>query len=137
MAKMGKKMSPAEAKAKLSTLKELMKDMDDMMMEDMKNAKGMSKVSVMADSPEGLKKGLEKAEEVVEGAENKSGVTLPKFGSKQESGAMMDEEEFEDDSEMEDESEEDESEDDDSEESLDKKIAELLAKKKAKSRKQI
>jgi hypothetical protein len=129
MMKMGKKMSPAEAKAKLSTLKELMKDMDDMMMEDMKNAKGMAKVSVASDSPEGLKKGLEKAEEMVEGDGKKSDVLLPKFGSKQEAGAEMDEDSFEEDSEMD--------EEDDSEESLDKKIAELLAKKKAKSQKQI
>lgn len=130
MIKSGKKMSPAEAKGKLASLHELMKDMDSMMMDGMKGKKGMAKVSVMSDSPEGLKEGLEKAEDVIEGeSEEESEVTLPKFGSKQKSGALMEEEEFEEDSS-------DDSEDS-SEEELDRKIAELMAKKKSKQSKQI
>lgn len=130
MMKSGKKMSPMEAKAKLASLKDLMKEMDDMMLGDMKGKKGMAKVSVMSDSPEGLKEGLEKAEDVLEGeSEDESEVTLPKFGSKQKSGALMEEEEFEEDSI-------DDSEDS-SEEDLDRKIAELMAKKKSKQSKSL
>lgn len=129
MIKSGKKMSPIEAKAKLASLQELMKEMDDMMLEGMKG-KGKMKVSVASDSPEGLKQGLEKAEDALEGEseESESGVTLPKFGSEQEGGAEMDEDSYEDDSSMDEE---------ESEEDLDKKIAELMAKKKSKAPKQI
>jgi hypothetical protein len=134
MVKSGKKMSPMEAKGKLASLQELMKDMDSMMMDGMKGKKGMAKVSVMSDSPEGLKKGLEKAEDVLEDESDEgTEVTLPKFGSKQKSGALMEEEEFEEDSQ---DDSEDES-DDSSEEELDRKIAELMAKKKSKKSKQI
>jgi hypothetical protein len=130
MVKSGKKMSPMEAKGKLASLQELIKDMDDIMMKGMKDKKGMAKISVMSDSPEGLKAGLEKAEDVIEDESNKeSEITLPKFGSKQKSGALMEEEEFEEDSQ-------DDSEDS-SEEELDRKIAELMAKKKSKKSKQI
>jgi hypothetical protein len=88
----------------------------------------------MSDSPEGLKEGLEKAEDVLEDESDEgSEVTLPKFGSKQKSGALMEEEEFEEDSQ---DDSEDESEDS-SEEELDRKIAELMAKKKSKKSKQI
>lgn len=133
MVKSGKKMSPMEAKGALSSLQELMKDMDDIMLKDMKGKKGM-KVSVMSDSPEGLKAGLEKAEDAMEGeSEEETEVTLPKFGSKQKSGALMEEEDFEEDSS--DDSED--SSDDSSEEELDRKIAELMAKKKSKQSKQI
>lgn len=132
MMKMGKKMSPAEAKAKLSSLKDLMKDMDNLMLDDMKNAKGkkgMAKVTVQASSPEAAEKALESAEEAVEGSQEKGDfpMTLPKFGSKQEPGSQMDEESYEADSE--------EDSDEDSEEDLDKLIAELMAKKKAKESK--
>lgn len=133
MMKSGKKMSPAEAKGKLASLQELMKDMDSMMMDGMKGKKGMAKVSVMSDSPEGLKEGLEKAEDVIEGeSEEESEVTLPKFGSKQKSGALMEEEDFEEDS-----SDDSEDSEESSEEELDRKIAELMAKKKSKQSKQI
>lgn len=124
---MSKKMSPMEAKAKLATLKSLMSDMDDMMMDGMKNAKGKMKVSVMANSPEGLKEGLEKAEDVVEGSEEMES-NIPNLGKKL---LGDDEDEMEDDLVMSDDSEEE------SEEDLDKKIAELLAKKKARKPQQI
>lgn len=136
MAKSGKKMSLAEARGGLTSLQQLMKDMDDMMMGKVKDKKGMAKVSVMSDSPEGLKKGLEKAEDVIEGeSEEETEVTLPKFGSKQKSGALMEEEEFEEDSS--DDSEDSEDSEESSEEELDRKIAELMAKKKSKKSKQI
>jgi hypothetical protein len=127
MMKSGKKMSPMEAKAKLASLKELMSEMDDMMMEDMKGKKGMAKVSVMSDSPEGLKKGLETAEGVLEEEESEEGMALPRFGS-QEKEDMMEDEDMED---MSDES------DDMSEDDLDRKIAELMAKKKSKQARQL
>jgi hypothetical protein len=136
-----KKMSVMEAKGKLATLDDIIKEMDSMSMDRMKGKKGMAKVSVMSDSPEGLEKGLDTAKEVVGGkSEGKSEMILPKFGSKQEPGACMEEKEYEDDSE--DDESMDELEDADEEleysaEELDKKIAELLAKKKAKSKKQI
>lgn len=124
--KSGKKMSPMEAKAKLSTLKSLMKEMDGMMLDGMKNAKGM-KVSVMSDSPEGLKEGLEKAEDIVEG-DGEMSSNLPKMGKLMES---EDEDESEDEEMMSD------SEEEDSDEDLDAKIAELLAKKKSKESKRM
>lgn len=129
MSKMGKKMSSMEAKAKLSSLKDLMKEMDDMMLDGMKGKKGMAKVTVQASSPEAADKALEKAEDIVEESSQNPEfpVTLPKFGSKQESGAQMDEESYEEDSDSESE--------DDSEEDLDKLIAELMAKKKSKESK--
>lgn len=132
MVKSGKKMSVMEAKGKLASLEDLIKDMDNMSMGKMKGKKGMAKISVMSDSPEGLKEGLETAGDVVEdeseeGSEESCEVTLPKFGSKQKSGALMEEEEFEEDSQ-------DDSKDS-SEEELDRKIAELMAKKKSKQSK--
>jgi hypothetical protein len=126
MFKSSKKMSPMEAKAKLATLKSLMSDMDDMMMDGMKNAKGKMKVSVMANSPEALKEGLEKAEEVVEDSDEMES-NIPKFGKPKMS---------EDEDEMEDEYVESED-SEESEEDLDRKIAELLAKKKARKLKDI
>jgi rRNA maturation endonuclease Nob1 len=59
-------MDPAAKKAKESVLKEISDMAGKSMGEDVK---GLKKVSVMSDSPEGLKAGLEKAEEVVEEAE--------------------------------------------------------------------
>lgn len=53
-----------KAKAKLSQLKELSKEMKKMMGDNF--AKGMQKVTVASDSAEGLKKGLSKAQEIME-----------------------------------------------------------------------
>lgn len=66
MLKDGKKLSPVEKEAMMKVCQQIMDDMDDMMSENLKPAKGMQ-VSVAASSPEGLKKGLEKAEDVMEG----------------------------------------------------------------------
>lgn len=132
-----KKMSLAEARGKLKVLEQAKAEMDSLMDGTMKDkkSKGMAQVEIMSNSPKGMAEGAKIVEDMFEGAEeSKSGVTLPKFGSKQECGAMMDEDEYEEDS-MSDESE-DESEEE-SEEELDKKIAKLLAQKKSKQKKQI
>jgi uncharacterized protein YabN with tetrapyrrole methylase and pyrophosphatase domain len=121
MLKNGRKMSPMEAKAKLATLKSLMKEMDDMMFDSMKNAKGM-KVSIMSDSPEGLKEGIEKAEELLE-KKSELGFDSHKLSKMTE---KEDEEEKEGEEEISNDEEEESAED------LDAKIAELLTKKKRK-----
>lgn len=57
-----------KSKAKAEMLKELSKEMSDDMyspMKDMLGKKGMKKVSVMSDSPEGLEKGLSMAEKLM------------------------------------------------------------------------
>jgi len=57
-----------KAKAKAEMLKELSKEMSDDMyspMKDMLGKKGMKKVSVMSNSPEGLQKGLTMAEKLM------------------------------------------------------------------------
>lgn len=58
-----------KAKAKAEMLKELSKEMSDDMYSPMKGMlgkKGMKKVSVMSDSPEGLEKGLSMAEKLMQ-----------------------------------------------------------------------
>jgi hypothetical protein len=58
-----------KSKAKAEMLKELSKEMSNDMyspMKDMIGKKGMKKVSVMSDSPEGLKKGLSMAEKIMQ-----------------------------------------------------------------------
>lgn len=58
-----------KAMAKSEMLKELSKEMSDDMyspMKDMLGKKGMKKVSVMSDSPEGLEKGLSMAEKLMQ-----------------------------------------------------------------------
>ena len=59
-----KGMSPNAKKAKLTALKEA-HGMAKKMMED--DLKGLKKVTIASDSPEGLKAGLEKAEDLIEG----------------------------------------------------------------------
>ena len=66
MFEMKKKMSPAAQKAKLTALKEANKMASDMMKE---NLSGLKKVTVASSSKSGLKEGLEKAEEMIEGEE--------------------------------------------------------------------
>lgn len=62
--KMKKDMMPHEKKAKMSVLEELQKQAADAMGGKLD---GVKKVSVMAPSKEGMKEGLEKAEEILEG----------------------------------------------------------------------
>lgn len=59
----GKKMSPAEQKAKLAALKEAHGMASGMMKDGLDGAK---KVSVMADSKQGLEKGLDLAKKIVD-----------------------------------------------------------------------
>lgn len=121
-----KKLSPMEQDAKLSVLKAIMGDMDSVMCDDLDSKKKM-KVSVISDSKQGIEKGLNQAEDIVQADE--SGMTIPKFGSAQDPGALMTEEDYEDDS-----SEEPELEDEHlSSDELDKKIKKLIALKEQKS----
>ena len=62
-----KKLSDAEKKAKLTALKEAHGMASDMLKD---KVSGVKKVTVASDSKEGLKKGLEKAEEII--GENES-----------------------------------------------------------------
>jgi hypothetical protein len=66
MFEMKRKMHPAAQKAKLTALKEANKMATDMMKEDLG---GLKKVTIASDSAKGLKEGLEKAEELIEGKE--------------------------------------------------------------------
>lgn len=59
-----KSLSPMDKKAKMSVLEEMKKQAMGMMGD---NLKGVKKVSVASNSPEGLKEGLHKAQEIVEG----------------------------------------------------------------------
>lgn len=68
-AKEGKTISPEQAKEKMSVLDELSGMMGGEMADKLK---GMKKVSVIAKDEEGLKKGLDKAEEVLEDSEEDS-----------------------------------------------------------------
>lgn len=65
-----------KAKAKSEMLKELSNEMSDDMyspMKDMIGKKGLKKVSVMSDSPEGLEKGLSVAEKIMKLKSKQSG----------------------------------------------------------------
>lgn len=62
--KKGKKLSPVEQKAKMGVVKELSSQAGEMLSDKLK---GLKKVTVASDSKEGLKKGLDKAKEVIHG----------------------------------------------------------------------
>lgn len=64
------------ARAKSEMLKELSREMSDDMYSPMKNMlgkKGMKKVSVMSDSPEGIQKGLSMAEKLMQLKDKQNG----------------------------------------------------------------
>lgn len=126
MKEMKKKLSKEDQDAKMSVLKNIMGDMDKMMCDSLDGKKKM-KVSVMSDSKKGLEKGLDQAEDIIEGEEN--GITYPKFGSDQEAGALMNEDDYEDDSSLEPEDDFDSL----SSDEIDAKIKKLLAMKEQKS----
>lgn len=63
--KKGKKLNPTEKEAKMGVLKDLSSQAGSMLKDKLK---GLKKVTVASDSPEGLKAGLEKAEELVDKA---------------------------------------------------------------------
>lgn len=125
MEKAKKKLSSEDQSAKMSVLKDIMKEMDGLMSEDLDGKKKM-KVSVMSDSKKGLEKGLDQAEGIMSGED--CGIVTPKFGSAQAPGALMNEDDYEDDSSLEPIEDENLSSDD-----LDKKIKKLLALKEQKS----
>jgi hypothetical protein len=106
-----KSMSDTEKDAKKSVLGDLKKMAEGVMGEKIK---GLKKVSVSSDSPEGLKAGLEKAEEII--------------GSEVDERPEGEEEIEESEDSMFEESK-DESEESLSEEELDKQIQELMKKK--------
>jgi hypothetical protein len=80
-----------KAKAKAEMLKELSKEMSDDMyspMKDMLGKKGMKKVSVMSDSPEGLKKGLTMAEKLMQLKASQNNEKPEEYESEEESPEM-------------------------------------------------
>lgn len=82
LGKKGKKLEPNEKEAKMNVVKELSKQAGDMLGD---KVKGLKKVSVASDSKEGLKAGLSKAEQIVEGAEEDMGLDLDKDNEEGES----------------------------------------------------
>lgn len=122
--KKGKKreMSDDERDAKLSVLKDLRDQAAGDMSEKMR---GLKKVTVAASDKEGLKKGLEKAEEIVEGSE--AFKQDPFRRQKDAEELMEDEPEMSPESEAK--AEDDESYEDCSPEELDAKIEKLKALK--------
>lgn len=80
-----------KAKAKAEMLKELSKEMSDDMYSPMKGMlgkKGMKKVSVMSDSPEGLEKGLSMAEKLMQLKSKENGEEDSMEESEEESPEM-------------------------------------------------
>lgn len=65
----GKELDPMYKDSKMSMLKALHKEMSDMMAGGLKDHQGMKKVEVASDSPEGLKHGLDKAKDLLEGSD--------------------------------------------------------------------
>jgi hypothetical protein len=120
-----KKLSSEDKDAKMSVLKDIMKNMDSMMCDDIDSKKKM-KVSVMSDSKKGLAAGLDQAEDIMEGETNLGS----KFGSAQEPGALMNEEDYMEDSSMEPEMDDEESM---TSADIDAKIKKLMALKEQKS----
>lgn len=62
-----KALDPMDKEAKMNMLKALHKEMTGMMSDELKNPASVKKVEVAAPDKEGLKAGLDKAKEVVEG----------------------------------------------------------------------
>lgn len=129
------KMDPEYKGAKMSALHELQKAMSEMMGDDVK---GLKKVTVASDSSEGLKHGLDKAKEALDGDDNgphmkESPEELEKDIHEDEDGrdeenCDEDEEEGSPEEEAEESPEEEASEGHDmSDEDLDSKIKELEA----------
>jgi len=111
-------MEDMKKKARIGMLKELSKEMADGQYGDLKEkmaGKQLNKVTVMSDSPEGLKKGLSKAEEIMK---KKSELMGESEDSDEEMEDEAEEMEQEEPSEMEDESPE----------AIQAKIEELKAK---------
>ncbi len=80
--KKDKKLDPLEKEAKMDVVKSL-RDQAGAMLSD--KVKGLKKVTVASPSKEGLKEGLNKAEQIVEGAEEDMGEDLDKNNEEGES----------------------------------------------------
>lgn len=106
-----------KAKAKMEVIQELRKMASDMMGEGLKD--GMQQVTVASDDPEGLKEGLEMAEDVVE--EGPEAMMAKESESYEPDMEMMAESDDEEEMEM-------------SPEEIEAKIAELMEKKDKLSR---
>lgn len=119
----GKMLPDHEKEAKMSVLHDLKNHMNDMMAN---KVDGLKKVSVMSDSPEGLKEGLDKAQELLHHPKD-SELALPSDSDK-ESGESLEEEASESPEEEALESPEEEM----SEGDIDAKIAHLMALKSKK-----
>lgn len=85
--KEGSEMEPMYKDSKMSMLKALRDEMSGLMKGELAGDK-MHEVQVASDSPEGLKEGLEKAEDVVEGVE----AAMPESEEKEEDASLSDEE---------------------------------------------
>lgn len=83
-----KMMDSIEKESKLGILQDLMSQADEMMGEKLKT--GLKKVTVAAPTSEGLKKGLEKAEEIVEAKEEPEAEEAEEY--EEESEEMSEEE---------------------------------------------
>lgn len=120
-----KKMSDNEMSAKQSVLEHLRNEAEGMMGEKMK---GMKKVTVASNSSEGLKKGLDKAEEIISGKEQAGMVQDAEDGELHGHDALQggDEDGAE---EAHEEAAADPRADEMDEDELDAKLAELMAKK--------
>lgn len=81
--KKGKKLKPLEQKAKLDVIKELSSQAGEALGDKLK---GLKKVTVASDSKEGLKAGLEKAEDILEKHDRES----PVEKMEEEMGADLD-----------------------------------------------
>jgi hypothetical protein len=93
-----KKMSESEKKAKMTALKEAHGMASDMLKD---KVSGLKKVTVASDSKEGLKKGLEKAEEIIGENESedeemgeKDEAEASEYEDQQEESEPMDEDEI-------------------------------------------
>lgn len=84
-AKKGDFLSDSEKEAKMSVINEMKGMMKGMMGDDIR---GLKKVTVASDSPEGLKEGLEKAEDVIESKMGEEESEEPKL-SKEEKRAKL------------------------------------------------
>jgi hypothetical protein len=72
--KEGADIDPLYKKAKMSSLESLRDEMNGMMKQDLLAAKHPKKVEVMASDEQGLKAGLEKAEDIIAGSEESEGL---------------------------------------------------------------
>lgn len=85
-------MSETEKKAKKSVLSDMIKEMSGMMAEPLRS---MKKVTVAAKDDAGLKKGLEKAEEILESKEEMSDAPCEECGEMHEHSHEMEDSEEE------------------------------------------